>query len=242
MSAVSSGVAVASSASATAIVGTFGSSGTWKFCAPLPEGRQLGSPAQRPTRSVSPVVSWALADPLFGLESIPVSIPSSHLTPSSSWSWPTSSPCGEMQVPQQCWPRTSRSFARYAPVSLPAPAGRQRRGRHRPGVCARPRSRLRARKGSGWPGPLDPASLGPVPLRHRLGTRRRGGAPMTWSAQWRPPRHAPNAPQQARPERSSWPDPRNHLRTGVPELLTHRVPETMEPQTHRLHHTKSQVK
>jgi len=42
MSAVSSGVAVASSASATAIVGTFGSSGTWKFCAPLPEGRAIG--------------------------------------------------------------------------------------------------------------------------------------------------------------------------------------------------------
>src|ERR1700733_7104197 len=38
-------------------------------------------------------------------------------------------------------------------------------------------------------------------------------------------------PSTARRRRCTWPDPCDRLRTGVPELLTHRVPGTMEPRT-----------
>ena len=60
MKVILSGVAVASSASATAIVGTFGSSRNWKFSAPLPEGQSnwIYRHSDQATRSVSPVISW----------------------------------------------------------------------------------------------------------------------------------------------------------------------------------------
>ena len=81
-------------------------------------------------------------------------------------------------------------------------------------------------------GTLGPRLLRrPGPPRHRLGRGRHGDAPRTWSARWPPPPPAPSVPRRARRRRSTWPDPWDRLRTGVPELLTHRVPETMEPQT-----------
>src|ERR1019366_2843418 len=73
----------------------------------------------------------------------------------------------------------------------------------------------------------------PAPQRRPLERGRRGDAPRTWTAPWPPPPLLSSALRRARRSRSRQPDPRDPSSLGVPELLTHGVPETMERQTAR---------
>ena len=104
----------------------------------------------------------------------------------------------------------------------------RRRDRGRSAPFATPRCRLRSRRGA--IGRHWTRVWAPGPRRHPLGRGRRGAAPRTSNARWPPPRPERSGPRQ-HGVTHMWPDPRDHLRTVVPEILTHRVPETMEPQT-----------